>query len=1545
MIRLFIPFVLLTFLALPLLAQTPQNITYEGRLGHTDGPRMCNEAGTIQFGTFIGQSNDIDPDVIYLCQGDTLPIIHNQDFDLSGDPQGSTPPGIGYAFYDCGPSMSGPDLATILTDPCVNQTSPIVIGGMDIDQENGIWIATEEINGNLTLVNNGILQEAFNGGVAAPIQFWFAPITIDDFDTQGFENDGAGGPIGPCVDVNEEEAFSVVYLNEITASDIDNSAGPLGCTGSFMVEGGLPEFDDNTEYDITITLSTDPSVQITTDGQHGEVVDFVVTQPGNYDVVIEDGKSCGTSFQMDMSACTAVTFNFPLLNAMPDENICVDLTVEDFTNIAAAQFTIIWDPSVLQFTNVAGFNPSVPDLTGASFNLEEPGVLNFSWANFAGDGVDITDGEAFFQVCFDVTGNLGDNTTIGFSEDAFTEIANPTSPTVGYIVNAGQINVSDDVLVVALTQDSVSCAGESDGAFTLTVSDGTAPYQFTWNSLPPSGPDNGPIVIATSGGSSTVNSLEQGLYEVRITDSSNPANVSIDTIEVYEPPELGVFLEDLQSPTCFDGSDGSITAVIILGTTPQPGVVPGVPFNWSNGAGNVPTIDNLENGFYGVTVTNSNGCTAMAGTTLTQPTELEVTVPNTTIEDATCSGSMDGTITITPTGGTTATGNYNFTWNNGLPDSSGPNAQLIDLDPGEYCVTVTDDNGCEFTSCFPVSAAKVLSTNVVVSDVTCNSLCDGEIFVTGTSSGVPAVLPYNFTWSSVGDPPNNTDMTSNLTSLCAGTYFLTLSDSDPAGCQVLDTISVSEPEALEVTLLDQVNESCIVGNDGSITIGVTGGTLPYNYQWDDDMMQTDSIATGLSENTYTVVVTDANDCTDDLTADILAPTPPTIDPIADASVSCPEDMDASLTVTATPGGAAIVSYDWSNNLQGPTITDLGPGTYIVTVTAEDGCSSIDSAMVTAPPPLNVDSVVVRQPDCPGFPNGQITVFPSGGTQPYRFIWSTNPGDTTTLNPLSGLEAGDYVVTVLDANNCTPFVQFVTVEDPPDIVITLEDLTGVSCPDDNICDGTAMVSAEYSDQTAGTFNFMWSSGEMTNGVDAASASQLCRGLQDVTVSDGTCGQILEIDVPSPEDITAVSDVTPVSCNGLMDGSITVTPSGGTGDFSFLWLDLGETTSTIENLEAGQYTVVLTDENDCSFTLGHQVEEPDPLMLSLDTDNSDTAVSCNGDMDASVTVTYNFNDDINNVGNNPLTWSDNIASSSSFTATNLAAGSYMVTITDEKNCQDSLSFSIGEPDPIEAVIPQPEPPLCFGDATTISIDTIFGGNGTDFLDYTFVVDNNGLNFPPDQTATVFAGPHTVTVEDQEGCTAEFELTITQPSEIRVSFDPETVVVELGDTTTRLVPIIEISTEVDSFIWTPSDYLSSDSVQNPIVVPFESLDYTLEVVDENGCSGLGSVFVDLDANRNVYIPNAFSPDGDGFNDNFSVFACLGVESINFARIYDRWGELIYEELSPPHECEGIGTKLWDGTFNGKTLNPGVFVYVVEVTFLDGVTLLYRGDVTLLR
>ncbi len=1541
---------LLAAFATGLQAQTPSGISINGVLQHvsaSSGPRMCNEAGTITFGQHIGQSNDVGQTVKYLCFGDTLFVNHDGNFDLSGDPQPATPPGIGYVFYDCPPTQSGPNLAAVLTDPCINDTDPILVGGNPIPQTGGMWVATQSPNGNITLINNGGLQSAFNNGVPMPIQFWFAPITLDQFASQGFENGG------PCVDVNTEEAFSIVYLNPITATNQMVNQGVSGCEGSFVVRGGLPEFDNNsTDYTIDISLQSNPSVKGTTSSvaTHGSTIQFVVPQPGIYVISVEDGKSCGATFTMDMSACQAVTFSFPLINASPGTNICVPITIQDFVNVGSMQFTMVWDGSILDFTNVNAINPNVTGLDNNAFNNMFPptnDTLTFSWADISFNGVDLNDGETLFELCFDVIGALGDCSPLNFANSPTAiEIGDPGIPQpniYGFIGINGKVNISNDVIFLVSQADSVSCPGLADGSFTATVAAGTAPYQLTWRRLP-AGPVNGPFAVPTAGSMFTANNLQAGLYEITVMDSNNPANMSRDTAEVLSGPVLGVQIQG-DSPNCFGESNGSVTAIITLNgvATPNPG--PGYLYDWNTvpDPGSVPVLMDLPFGFYAVTVTDPSGCTAMASATLSQPAPLTVTGPNTNIVNATCEGAENGSITIMATGGTSTNGTYTFTWDNGLGTVIATNSQVGNLDPGQYCVTVSDANGCTFNNCYTVGAQKTLGATPVITDASCNGIADGEIFVTGTASGAAAVLPFTFTWNQVGNPPVNNNTSSQLTGLAAGSYMLTLTDSDPAGCEIVRTFVVNEPQPLVASILEQVNETCVVGNDGSITIGVTGGTFPYTYNWSHDANLQDSIATGLTENSYSVDITDANGCTGMLTANILAPTPPAIVSLADDTVSCPEDTDGTLTVNATPGGAPIAGYAWTGGGVTQTINNLAPGTYIVTVTAEDGCFSVDTAQVLSPLPLTLDSTSLRLPDCPGDGNGRITVFVSGGTLPYTYTWSTT-GVPGTLNPLPGLSAGTYSVTVNDANGCAPLVvPAIVLPDPPSINVTFSGIAQVSCPDDQSCDGRATATALYSDGTTGQFNFTWSSGETAMNAGNASASQLCRGAQSVTVTDGVCGVILPVTIPSPQDITIGVLSTAVSCNGLADGAITLTPAGGTGPYDFLWSPSGQITPTVNGLIAGVYTAIVTDANGCTRTQNVEISEPDELILSLDPNLTTPTVSCADGSDGIISVVFNSGQNINPIGNAPFTWSNGVAPAISSIANNLAPGTYSVTITDIKGCRDSLTYTISEPPPLVVVIVPPVPPLCFGDATQIIIDTIYGGTGMAFLDYTYEIDNNGLSFPPDQPTTIFAGSHIITVEDPAGCRVEQNVNIDQPAEIEIIL-PAEIVVELGDTTARLNPIVVSSLPIDAFLWTPDTYLSSDTVQSPFIRPLSSGDYNLLVTDINGCTGTADIFVELDANRNVYIPNIFSPNGDGPNDEFRIFACTGVTSINSVMIFDRWGGMVYQADGLLPVCEG-GLRLWDGKKNGKVMNPGVYVYVIEIEFLDGVKLLYRGDITLLR
>ena len=1546
MIRSFILSALLLALAIQLKAQMPRNIKIQGNPGQPSAMRApCpdNNAGTItfDFANFVGQSNDITPDTIYLCYGDTLPIIHNGDFLLNGDPNPATQAGVGYAFYDCRPTVDGADIVTVASDPCVNQTSPLIFGGFSLPQgSDGIWLANENINGNLHLVNSGFHQEAFNMGVSAPIQLWFAPITIDNFFVQGYENGG------PCVSVSVDQAFSVVYLEPVQITAQDPNAG-AGLQGTFIIEGGLPEFAPATSYSsITLTqLTGDPvtGTVLTANPGHGDVVQYTLPRPGNYELVAEDGKSCAALDTVTMP----VIFSGSALNGAPGDTVCMQITVDNLVDVTNIQFTLQWDPAILDFVEVQNLNTTLPALDNGSFNTAQTGsgVLPFAWLDFLGASNTLPDGSVLFEVCFEVIGSLGQSSPVDFTNNpTIIQVGNALNTPSNYPfeLNPGQVNVTNAVLLSQAVADSVSCAGLDDGSITLTVSGGIAPYTFTWNTFPPTGPENGPFTISTSGGSNTISNLAAGNYRLLIADSEMPANLDTVIIEVFEGIELGVSLVP-QTPSCNGASDGSISAQVTVGGVIQPNPDALFSFNWSTTMQDTSALVNIPSGPYAVTVTDGNGCFATASATLSQPAPLQLLAASTFITNATCTGSEDGSITVGANGGTPSGGNYTYNWSGGLGTIVAATSTVANLNPGSYTVTVTDNNGCTLTRSFTVAAVKTLSINALVTDITCFGAANGQIAASGSATGAPPFGAFTYSWS-------NTQTTSTISNLGPGSYILTLTDSDPAGCQAVDTFQVVEPAELIVQSLATVNETCQNGGgDGSVTLGVTGGTYPYSYDWSNG--QVDSIAVNLVEGTYTVDVEDANGCITQEMFQITAPTPPSIDQLENDTLACSGDTNGSLTVVASPGGAAIDTYNWSNAGTGTTISNLAPGTYIVTVTAVDGCLSVDTADVVAPAPLTLDSITSVSPNCPGDDNGQLAVFVSGGTMPYTYAW---PGQAPSPNNLlPGLTAGNYEVTVTDANGCPALTALGTVEDPPSILINFSGVQGVSCYE-GVCDGQATATAMYDDGSNGLFNFTWESGEMTAGALSSTATALCKDAQTVVVTDQNgCFSTAEVDIPNPDPISINASIDDVSCNGLADGAITLAPFGGTPGYNYFWPHSGQMTAMVGSLAAGTYDVEVTDANGCLEMQQLVVGEPDPLILSID-QNISRDVSCFGLEDGILAVTYNSNDMINQVGPNPYTWSANVplgsATSSSPVAQNLPAGTYFVTITDTEGCQDSVSFQVEEPAEIMAVVPDPEDPLCFNSTTKVFIDTIYGGTGNMLSDYQYMVDNNGILLPPNIPADIFGdGDHEVTIFDPNGCSTVVVVNIDQPDEILVTFQEDPFVVELGDTTRQLQPIITpLSTQVDSFIWSPADYLSDPTVRNPYVRPLESLDYELTVIDVNGCEGVGTVFVELDANRNLYIPNAFSPNGDGANDEFRIYPCTGVTRVLSANIFDRWGDLVYqtdeEDVSNGLYCAN-GLVLWDGRFNNETMNMGVYVYVIEVEFLDKVRLVYRGDVSLLR
>jgi hypothetical protein len=1571
MTRLIIPIAVMLLLAGSLGAQVP-NFKLAKSAAAVDGLEMrvpCaqNDAGTISFGTLSGQSNDVSLDTIYLCFGDTLPVLHNGDFVLDGDPNPATNPGIGYAFYDCRPTVDGPDIGTILTDSCLNTDDIIYFDGISFPQPDpGIWIASAiNTNGDVNLINNGFHQQAYTPGDGnrGPVQLWFAPITLDVFQPiPGFED--AMGVQGPCVSVSVDEAFSVVYLEEIQVTQVFDNFGP-GLEQAFVVEGGLPQFDDNTSYTITINPLTPGSTAgtvVTANPSHGDTVICTFDRPGEYELIIEDGKSCQF---VESTFVVPVELNGGINVGAPGDTICVPITVDNFVDMNSLQMTIGWDETVLDFVGLNNLTTDLPAFNAGIFNtsdmLTDAGTLTMNWFDPLGNTYSLDDGSILFEICFEVIGSLGETSPIEFLDNpTMIQMGNVNFPfpfsQYPFTLNPGIVTVTSQSFIVSSSAEDVSCSGDDDGAISFTAIGGVPPYTYSWNTLPPVGLDN-TGTIAMSGDTVTATALSPGTYEIVVMDSDMPASTVIDTVEIEDGVLLSVNIATFQQPTCNGDDDGALIANVSLnGVELMDPAAQGITFQWDVPGETGQILDGIPFSSHSVTVTNASGCTAEDVGNLNQPAVLNMPSDSTEIAPATCSGAMDGSIAVAAVGGVPSGGPYTYIWSAPLNDTIvAPSSQQANLNPGQYTVTVLDDNGCTDVETFNVTAAKILEINIIDTiDVRCNGADDGVIQITGTTLGQAPFGPFTYDWTALGSGQMLTG--NNITGLEPDVYVVTVTDQDPAGCAVIDTFEITEPQPIVIQELELENESCDMGgNDGSITIGVTGGTAPYTYTWSD--MQTDSIATGLSAGNYTVEVEDANNCMQMATFTITAPTPPQVTSLDDDAVTCAGDTDGSLTVTAVDGGAPIDSYTWSNNQTGTTINNLSPGTYIVTITATDGCFTVDTAEVIAPDPIVVDSLIATSPSCVGGADGSLTVFASGGTQPYTYIWANTPTNDTTTNVLyPALSAGTYEVTVVDANGCTGPLAVATqqVEDPAGIVIDFTNVQGVSCFD-NVCDGQATASAQYADGTQGTFNFVWPSGEVDLGVSTSTATELCRDNQTVDVTDANgCVQSAEVFIPSPAEIVLTIDASNVSCAGEMDGTATAMPTGGAGGFTFLWPALGDMDATVDNLTAGDYTVEVTDANGCVKEQTVTLTEPDPLILSVDQGNTQD-VSCFGLEDGQIAVSFNFNDNINDVGDNPFSFSANVPTANASTdlglAEGLSADTYTVFITDVRGCQDSVTITLTEPSEIQAIIPDPADPPCFDATTQVIIDTIFGGAGTMLSDYRYMVDGNGVLLTPDVPADIFGdGIHIIEIFDPNGCSTIDTVSIDQPDEIIVSFADDFIEVELGDSLTQLEPIIiPVGTVVDSFIWTPSDYLSNPFVENPFVFPLESLEYTLEIIDENGCRAFGSIFVELDANRNIYIPSAFSPNGDGVNDEFRVYPCTGVSTIASAQIFDRWGNQVYEAPGAIDVSSGLfcanGLPLWDSNFRGDDLNMGVYVYVVEVVFLDGVRLVYRGDVSVVR
>jgi ELWxxDGT repeat protein len=524
----------------------------------------------------------------------------------------------------------------------------------------------------------------------------------------------------------------------------------------------------------------------------------------------------------------------------------------------------------------------------------------------------------------------------------------------------------------------VDCNGNSTGTASVSATGGTAPYTYLWS--------NG----ATT---ASISNLVAGNYTATVTDANGctaQANYTVTQPALLTANGSGT------NVSCYGESNGMATVNVTGGTSPY-------SYDWSNGA-TTQSVSGLSIGTYSVTVTDGNGCTSTASYQVTQPALLTATATGT-------STSCANSATVNATGGTLP---YSYLWSNQATAQS-----ISSLQAGTYSVTVTDAKGCVATASVTVTANEAFNPSASVTDVSCIGGNNGTITITNTNS----TGPYTFSRDGVNFTAIPQALPFTYNGFTAGTYTIYVRDVN--GCTGFVTKTIKQPAAIDISFVN-VQNTC--GNNGSITIAVSGGSPAYSYSWTSptqNNFSTQANISGLIADTYTLEVTDKNGCKAQKTQEIInvginyvfyTPT----------DVTCKGEANGAISLSTVAGGSGNYSFLWSNGATTRDISNLVAGTYTVVITDNiTGCTRNKVCIVSQPAGsllLNVSKTNVSGCLTPG----TITAIGSGGNGGYTY--KLNNGAYQSSGNFTGLSAGDYTVTVKDVKGCTKASAILTITD-------------------------------------------------------------------------------------------------------------------------------------------------------------------------------------------------------------------------------------------------------------------------------------------------------------------------------------------------------------------------------------------------------------------------------------------------------------------------------------------------------------------------------------
>lgn len=1023
----------------------------------------------------------------------------------------------------------------------------------------------------------------------------------------------------------------------------------------------------------------------------------------------------------------------------------------------------------------------------------------------------------------------------------------------------------------------VSCFATPTGAIQVFVSGGAPPLQYVWS----------PAQTNTA----TINNLLAGTYELTLTDGNNCSLTGSYTVN--EPSVLVIDSAQITPVLCNGAGTGEIEVFVSGGT-------PTIGYSWSTGAV-TSSITSLSGGTYTLTVTDGNQCSVSANYTINEPTA--VVIGNPLIQAVSCFGGNNGGLVATASGGT---GNLVYTWQT-TPVQTG--AALNNLIGGNYTVIVTDQNACADTATYTVDAplTAVVIDSVSVTSVACFGGNSGSL--TAYAQGGTGALSYVWTRQSSAAVLQG----QTISGLFADTYSLTVTDAN--GCTATASAVVNQPAELTVNTV-VVNNTCFGFAQGSITATGAGGTGTLTYSWSNGLPSGNQ-AVGLVAGSYTLTVTDQNLCTVTATATVTQPTQLVLNPPVVTAVSCFGGNNGAIDAQPT-GGTPAYQYLWSNGQTTQAISSLIAGSYDLTLTDANQCSASATYNVTQPlSALAIQNTPQVNVNCYGDATGSASIQVTGGTpvSGYQYSWT---GNVSSSSAAQNLSAGVYTVTVTDANGCSVTHTYTITEPASALLSNVSALSPVSC--NGGVDGSVTLITQ-----GGTapYAYVWSAN--AGGQTDSIADGLAAGSYSVTVFDAlSCSVSTSATLQQPAPITSSPIINPVLCFGGNTGSVDINPAGGLPAYTFSWSD-GQSGQTAINLSSNAYSVTVFDSRQCSATFSVNVPQPTLLTIS----GTQQGESCPGENDGQI--------ETNAAGGltpyvYSLTGPTIITPNATGDFSPLAPGSYSIQVTDQNGCQASESYVIGaaQDDVFNVAY---DSVSCYGYTDGgVLIEAATLGNAP----FTYSI-NNGPGQLSGDFYGLAAGPHVVFVLNNQGCETIIPVVVPQPLPVIADVNPDTVIIALGATGSVDVTALNLLAN-PLYEWSPTLGLSCSDCPNPDITTYQSMEYVVTVSYMNGeskCSGETTLWVEVLPETDYYIPNVFSPNGDGNNDVFNILGS-DIRTVDL-RIFNRWGELVFQSNNT-----WTG---WDGTYKSKLQSPGVYTYYAAITYLNGKTKQQNGSVTLVR